>query len=140
MNVLNGPGQSYSDMLRFATRRNTASQVVQAKQSETVVDLEALQQSNQQLRNNARETGVDLYALNLQKKSLETYARTTEQYSESNNASTQENQDSVYSYDAAEVNQSLEMVQKRATGVFLYEQLSNASGQNNPHSSVNQFV
>ncbi len=61
--------QNFYDLVQQATRRNTLSHVVEATSSETPVDRDTwvgqVQQSNQELRDNARETGIELYALSM---------------------------------------------------------------------------
>ena len=84
MNDLNGVN-NYLDMVQLATMRNTLYQVTQASPAEQPLDYSQLQQSNQQLRQNARETGVELYSQVLQKQMLETYANTSENTNSTNN-------------------------------------------------------
>ncbi len=109
-------------MVQQATRYNTLSTVAQARQSGATVDVEQLQTSNQQLRNDAREVGVQLYSQQLVKQQVETYSNAS---SSNNNASSNDDTtSSVYTFDAAAVNDNLQMAQKRSLGVQLYENLN----------------
>ena len=124
MNTVAGVGNNYLDMVQMATRRNTLVHVAQASQAGTPLDVALVQSSNQQLRENARETGVELYTQNLQMRAVETYTN-----GNSNNASTNNNTDDsssgIYTFDASQVNETLQMAQRRAVGVAAYENLSN---------------
>jgi len=115
MNV-GSTNNSYLNMVQQATRYNTLSTVAQARQSGATVDVEQLQTSNQQLRNDAREVGVQLYSQQLVKQQVETYSNTS--------SSNDDTSSSVYTFDAAAVNDNLQMAQKRSLGVQLYENLN----------------
>ncbi|MCU7835908.1 MAG: hypothetical protein KZQ83_11745 [gamma proteobacterium symbiont of Taylorina sp.] len=115
---------NYLDMVHQATRRNTLTQVVDAKQSGNSVDVEKLQQSNQELRDNARETGVELYSQKLTKQAFETYAnaaQNTPDYSNTNSSSDSSESSSVYSFDAQQVNDMRQTAQKRAFAASYYD-------------------
>ncbi|MCW8930506.1 MAG: hypothetical protein OQL19_09740 [Gammaproteobacteria bacterium] len=124
MNAVDGAGVSnYLSVVQQATKRNTLSQVIDAKQSGQTVDVEQLQSSNQVLRDTARETGVVLYTQQLQKQAFETYVNTSQNNSYNTTANDDKGSD-VYTFDAAQVNDNLQTVQKRALGVAYYENLS----------------
>lgn len=140
MNVLGSTANTYLDMVHQATRRNTVTQVVEAKQSGSPVDVEQVQSSNQQLRNNARELGVELYSQNLKKQQFETYVNSAP---DNSNSSSEDKSSSVYTFDAAQVNDTLQMAQRRMLGVELYENMKNQSQPevNNPATlPVNVYV
>lgn len=122
MNIINGSSQQYVDLVQQATRRNTVTQVVDAKQNGTRVDFEQVQSSNQQIRETARETGVELYSQSLTKQAFETYVNTSSNMA-SNSTNTDNNSSNVYTFDPKEVNDTLQSAQKRAVGVALYENL-----------------
>ncbi len=137
MNTLNGVN-NYLDMVQLATMRNTLYQVTQASPAEQPLDYSQLQQSNQQLRQNARETGVELYSQVLQKQMLETYANTSENTNSTNN--TNDSSSSVYTFDAGNVNETLEMAQQRAFGVALYEHMSTSENTEFANTPTNTPV
>ena len=134
MNAVSGAGNDYLNMVQLATQRNTYTQVAEAKQSGKPVDVEQLQSSNQELRENARETGVALYTQSLQKQTFETYVNASERASDSYSSnSDNDNSSDVYTFDAARVNDALQTAQKRSFGVALYENLG--SQQERPELS-----
>ncbi|MCU7940593.1 MAG: hypothetical protein KZQ64_05500 [gamma proteobacterium symbiont of Bathyaustriella thionipta] len=59
MNTVDSSSNTYPGMLQQAARRKTVTQVVDAKQSGSPVNVEQVQLSNQQLRVDARELGVE---------------------------------------------------------------------------------
>ncbi|WP_198262904.1 hypothetical protein [sulfur-oxidizing endosymbiont of Gigantopelta aegis] len=141
MNAISGTSSDYLNLVQGATRRNTVTQVVDAKQTGKPVDVEQLQASNQQIRDSARETGVALYSQSLQKQAVETYTKASENapsYTTGSDSSSDSSSiysdtyssdnSNVYTFDAAAVNNGLQTVQKRALGVALYENLSAGSG------------
>jgi len=136
MDVLAANNQSYWDMVHTATKRNTLVQASEAKQSGTPLNVEEVQQSNQQLKDSARETGTELYGLQLTKQAFETYARTTENQSNSSDDSSDDKQE-VYSFDSKNVNEMSAMAQQRALGTALY---SNFKEQAESTHRVDYFV
>lgn len=140
MNVTDSTASTYLNMVQQASKRNTLSHVAEARQSGTAVDVEQLKSSNQQLREDSRELGVELYSQNLKKQQFETYVNSAPDYgssnSSSNNSSNNNNNDdssSVYTFDAARVNDNLQMAQRRTLGVAFYE---NMNAQNQPGSGT----
>ena len=128
MNTISSAGNNYLDMVQKATKRNTLSSVSQAQQSGQPLDTEQVQQSNQQIKDTARETGVELYSLNIQKQTVETYTNAN-----NNNTSTDNNTDddssNVYTFDASSANETVQTAQQRAVGVAVYQNLSNQAEQ-----------
>lgn len=123
MNAVGSSTNTYFDMVQQATRRNTLNHVAEARQSGASVDVEQVKSSNQQLRENSRELGVELYSQNLKKQQFETYVNNSPD--NSNTSSSDDESNSVYTFDAARVNDNLQMVQKRTMGVALYENMNN---------------
>lgn len=83
-----------------------------------------MKQSNQHIRDTARETAVELYSQQLKKQSFETYMESSQQLNEDEEEEKNSSNDSVYTYDPQTVNDSLQTAQKRALGVSLYENIS----------------
>ncbi|GEM_PF-1824285 len=120
---------TYLDLVQQATRRNTLQQVAEAQQSGQPLDVDTVKLSNQALRDSARETGVELYSQQLVKQQFETYASASANASDNSQASSNgssESSSSVWTYDAANVNEALQTAQQRALGVSVYERLYEA--------------
>ena len=137
MYSINGTGNSYVDLVQTATRRNTITQIAEAKESGTAVDVEQIQSSNQEIRDNARSVGADIYYQQTQKQALDTYINVSSQYnnnSSSEKASAESNSD-IYSYDAKKVNDAMQTAQKRAFAISVYDNIGSGDGFN-PKPSV----
>ena len=138
---------TYLDLVQQATRRNTLQQVAEAQQSGQPLDVDAVKLSNQALRDSARETGVELYSQQLVKQQFETYASASANAADNNQASTtgssqssSENSASVWTYDAANVNEALQTAQQRALGVSVYERMQEAGDNFDGYNPVNRPV
>lgn len=122
MNTINGTsGNNHQGIVQQATKRNTLTQVADAKQSGIPVDVEQIQSSNQELRNTARETGVALYSQQLQKKTFETYANVSNNNSSTTSSDENKSSNDIYNFDASKVNDALQTVQRRSFAVAAYE-------------------
>lgn len=122
MNTIDSNSQAYVNLVQKSVHANSLKQVAEAKQASEPVDTEQLQQSNQYIRDTARETGAELYSQQLQKQAFETYMESSQQLNEDEEENS--NNNSVHTYDPLAVNDSLQMAQKRALGVSLYENIS----------------
>ena len=150
MNVVNGSSaNTYLNLVQQATKRNTLTQVADAKQSGQPVNVEQLQASNQALRDSARETGVTLYSQQLQKQAFETYANTSQNVSYDTRSNDENDSSEVYTLDASKVSDAAQTVQQRTLAVAAYEKLEESRGGsqanrpdfNNPSTQpVNVYV
>ena len=142
MDAVNGSSSNtYLNLVQQATRRNTLTQVIDAKQSGNPVDVEQLQSSNQALRDTARETGVSLYSQQLQKQAVETYTNTSQNTSYDTSSDDDKNSSDVYTFDASTVNAASQTVQKRTLAVAAYINLAqNQNDQQNRSEFGNPFV
>ena len=134
---------TYLDLVQQATRRNTLQHVAEAQQSGQPLDVDAVKLSNQALRDSARETGVELYSQQLVKQQFETYASASANASDNSQTSgteSSESSSSVWTYDAANVNEALQTAQQRALGVSVYERLYEARDSFDGYNPVNRPV
>lgn len=132
MNTVSGvSSNSYLDTVMQATKRNTVSQVLDAKQSGTSVDVEKVKESNQQLQEKAKDVGVELYTRNLKMDTYETYTKGAQQASEMYGSANDDNNDSnkIESFNASNVNDARSTVQERALKVAYYENISEDASQ-----------
>ena len=134
---------NYVDMLQKATRRNTLQYVADARQSGEPVDVDSVRLSNQELRDSARETGVELYSQQLKKSQFETYVNASNNNS-SESTNSDDNTNSVSTFDASQVNSLLQTAQRRTVGVAMYENLQesrdNAGGFNPSRPGVDLYT
>jgi len=122
MNTINS---SSSDLLGFTqklVKRNTAIEIIEAKQSGTPVDKEQIQQSNQEIKDKSIDVGLATYQDNVTKSNIDIYIQSTEKAKNSSDSSDASDPD-IYTYDAKEVNDARSTVQKRAIGISLYEDI-----------------
>lgn len=124
MNTIDSNSQAYVNLVQKSVHANSLKQVAEAKKVGDPVDQEQLKQSNQHIRDTARETAVELYSQQLKKQSFETYMESSQQLNEDEEEEKNSSNDSVYTYDPQTVNDSLQTAQKRALGVSLYENIS----------------
>ncbi len=121
---------NYLNTVMQATKRNTVSQVLDAKQSGTPVDVKEIQSSNQQLQANAKDVRVELYTREVKLNTLNTYTEGAQQandmYSSGNNDN---NSSEIESFNASNVNDARQTAQERALKVAYYENISEAASQ-----------
>ena len=135
MNPVSSTNNNYVDLVQQATRRNTLEQANDSRKSGESIDVEKTQQSNQEIKDDARETGVELYTQQLVKNSFETYAETSQNnpYSTSNDDSDDESeQPDIYTFDPQTVNDALGTAQKRTLATELYDNKGSQNQSNNP--------
>ena len=113
---------SYLDTVMQATKRNTVSQVLDAKQSGTPVDVKEVQSSNQELQANAKDVRVELYTREVKLNTLDTYTESAQNTPDYSNSSDDDDDYNVYTFDAGEVNDARSTAQERALKVAVYEQ------------------
>ncbi|NOQ80432.1 MAG: hypothetical protein GQ546_13660 [Gammaproteobacteria bacterium] len=137
MNTIDSNSQAYVNLVQKSVHANSLNQVAEAKQAGDPVDVEQLHQSNQFIRDTARETGVELYSQQLKKQSFETYVESSQQLNEDEEENS--SNDLVYTYNPQVVNDSLQTAQKRALGVSLYENLSQQANNNSLQADSNSL-
>ena len=121
MNTINFSASDYVGFTQELVKRNTATEIIEAKQSGTPVDREQIQQSNQEIKDKSLHVGIAAYQANVTKNNIATYIQSTEQ---TNNSNASNNSDAeIYTYDAKEVNDARSTVQKRAIGISVYENI-----------------
>jgi len=124
MNVVNSTTSNYVGLVQKAVTRNTAQQVIDAKQSGTPINKEEIKESNQEIKDKSAQAGLAVYQANIKKQTVDTYIQSTAKandwYStDSSNSSDTDNN----SFDAQAVNQTRSTVHKRAIGISIYEQV-----------------
>jgi hypothetical protein len=130
--------QNYLNVVQQTSKRNTLTQVADAKQSGNPVDAEQLQSSNKELRASARETSVTLFSQQLQKQAFETYANTSENNTNNTDSDDEKNSSDVYTFDASKANDTLQTVQQRTLAVAAYENQSEGRSNTPDYPDLNK--
>ena len=134
MTTINSSAADYVGFVQKAVKRNTAIEVIEAKQSGTPVNKEEIQASNQAIKDKSADAGLAVYQAELKKNAVDTYIESSKEakefYSSSSNDSDDGDSSSpeIYTFDAQAVNDARETVQKRAAGIAIYENIQ--SGKN----------
>jgi len=129
MNAINSTSSSYVGLVQKAVTRNTAHQVIDAKQSGTPINKEDIQASNQEIKDKSVQTGLFVYQANIKKQNVDTYIQSTAQANEIYGSDPDNSTDTeMYSFDAQAVNEARSTVQKRAIGISVYEQVQSTKG------------
>ena len=124
MQAINSTGADYINYTQKAIKRNTATEVIDAKQSGVAIDKEAIQESNQEIKDKAVQASVSVYQSNLQKQTVDTYTQASQQAKDMySNDSNESSSTEINSFDAQAVNEARSTAQKRAIGISVYEQV-----------------
>ena len=124
MNSVNSNTSNSINLVQKAITRNTATQVIEAKQSGSPVDVDEIKQSNQQIKDDAVQIGLSSYQANIKKQTVDTYIQSTEKANDLYGTDSSDSTDTeINSFDAQAVNEARSTVQKRAIGISVYEQV-----------------
>jgi hypothetical protein len=122
MNAINSSAADYLGFTQNLVKRNTASQLIEAKQSGEPINKQQLQESNQVIKDKSVDAGLAIYQANIKSNTIDTYISASESANNSNSSSTQE-QNEINSFDASAVNEARSTAQKRAVGISVYEKV-----------------
>lgn len=129
MTQINPNASDYVGFVQKAVKRNTASEVIDAKQSGTPVNKEAIQSSNQAIRDKAQDVGLAVYQAQQKNNTLDTFVTVSQEAkdyytsSSSESATNQSDSSDIAAFDAQAVNEARSTVQKRAAGIAVYENI-----------------
>jgi len=124
MNSVNSTASNYVGLVQKTVTRNTAHQVIEAKQSGTPISKEDIKESNQEIKNKSVQTGLFAYQNNIKKQTVDTYIQSTEKANDIYGSNSSDSTDSeIDSFDAQAVNEARSTVHKRAIGISVYEQV-----------------
>ena len=122
MNTINTNASDYLGFTQKLVKRNTAIQLIDAKQSGDPINKQQLQESNQAIKDKSVDAGLAIYQTNIKKNTIDTYIQASDNANNSNSSSTQEPNE-ISSFDASAVNDARSTVQRRAVGISVYEQI-----------------
>lgn len=126
MNTINSSTADYLGFTQKLVKRNTATELVNAKQSGEPVDKEKIKQSNQEIKDNSLDASLAIYQANIKKNTVDTYIRASENADNSYSSVNQE-QSEINTFDAEAVNDARSTAQKRAIGISVYEKIQSIS-------------
>lgn len=126
MNTINSSTADYLGFTQKLVKRNTATELVNAKQSGEPVDKEKIKQSNQEIKDNSLDASLAIYQANIKKNTVDTYIRASENADNSYSSVNQE-QSEINTFDAEAVNDARSTAQKRAFGISVYEKIQSIS-------------
>lgn len=122
---MNTIGSSMSDYLGFTqklVKRNTAIEIIDAKQAGEPIDKQAIQESNQEIRENSVDASLAIYQASIKKNTLDTYIQASNN-ADYSNTTDQQDSNEINSFDASAVNDARSTAQKRAIGISVYEKI-----------------
>ena len=122
MNTINTNASDYLGFTQKLVKRNTAIQLIDAKQSDDPINKQQLQESNQAIKDKSVDAGLAIYQTNIKKNTIDTYVQASDNANNSNSSSTQEPNE-ISSFDASAVNDARSTAQRRAVGISVYEQI-----------------
>ena len=122
MNTINTNASDYLGFTQKLVKRNTAIQLIDAKQSGEPINKQQLQESNQAIKDKSVDAGLDIYQANIKKNTIDTYVQASDNANNSNSSSTPEPNE-ISSFDANAVNDARSTAQRRAVGISVYEQI-----------------
>lgn len=126
MNTINSSTADYLGFTQKLVKRNTATELINAKQSGEPVDKEKIKQSNQEIKDNSLDASLAIYQANIKKNTVDTYIRASENADNSYSSVDQE-QSEINTFDAEAVNDARSTAQKRAIGISVYEKIQSIS-------------
>lgn len=77
MNTINSSSSDYLAFTQKLVKRNTATEIIEAKQSGTPVDKDQIQQSNQEIKDKSLNASLTAYQANITKNNIDTYIQST---------------------------------------------------------------
>lgn len=122
MNTINTNASDYLGFTQKLVKRNTAIQLIDAKQSGDPINKQQLQESNQAIKDKSVDAGLAIYQTNIKKNTIDTYIQASDNANNSNSSSTPEPNE-ISSFDANAVNDARSTAQRRAVGISVYEQI-----------------
>ncbi len=122
MNTINTNASDYLGFTQKLVKRNTAIQLIDAKQSGDPINKQQLQESNQAIKDKSVDAGLAIYQTNIKKNTIDTYIQASDNANNSNSSSTAEPNE-ISSFDANAVNDARSTAQRRAVGISVYEQI-----------------
>lgn len=122
MNTINTNASDYLGFTQKLVKRNTAIQLIDAKQSGDPINKQQLQESNQAIKDKSVDAGLAIYQTNIKKNTIDTYIQASDNANNSNSSSTQ-GPNEISSFDASAVNDARSTAQRRAVGISVYEQI-----------------
>ncbi len=122
MNTINTNASDYLGFTQKLVKRNTAIQLIDAKQSGDPINRQQLNESNQAIKDELVDAVLAIYQTNIKKNTIDTYVQASDNANNSNSSSTQEPNE-ISSFDASAVNDTRSTAQKRAVGISVYEQI-----------------
>ena len=119
MNTIGHSNTNFVDVTSTALKRNIASYAIDAKKSGAELNKEQLSFSNQEIKDKSRQAAVSFTSVQQQQENIDTYLKSSQQNSEQpEKVNTETN-----TFDANEVNEVRNTVQKRAVVVDVYEKV-----------------
>lgn len=122
MNTISSNTSNYLKFTQKLVKRNSASEIIDAKQSGEPIDKQQLQESNQAIKDKSVDAGLAIYHTNIQKSMLDTYIQASNNTNNSTKNKT-ENSNEISSFDASAVNEARSTAQRRAVGISVYERV-----------------
>lgn len=122
MNTINTNASDYLGFTQKLVKRNTAIQLIDAKQSGDPINKQQLQESNQAIKDKSVDAGLAIYQTNIKKNTIDTYIQASDNANNSNSSSTPEPNE-ISSFDANAVSDARSTAQRRAVGISVYEQI-----------------
>ena len=122
MNTINTNASDYLGFTQKLVKRNTAIQLIDAKQSGDPINKQQLQESNQAIKDKSVDAGLAIYQTNIKKNTIDTYIQASDNANNSNSSSTTEPNE-ISSFDANAVNDARSTAQRRAVSISVYEQI-----------------
>lgn len=124
MTTINSTGSDYAGFVQKSIKRNTAIQVIDAKQSGDPINKDEIKESNQEIKDKSVQAGLSVYQANIKKQSVDTYIQSTEKAKDVYASDVSNSTDpEINSFDAQAVNEARATVHKRAIGISIYEQV-----------------
>jgi len=122
MNSIQSNYLDYTSFTQKIVKRHIATEVIEAKQTGSPIDVEKIRESNQAIKEKSVDVALTVYQANVKKNNIDTYIQSTNTTNSSVNSSAESAND-IYTFDAKEVNEVRSTAQKRAIGIAIYEQV-----------------
>jgi len=124
MTTINSSASDYAGLVHKAVKRNTAIEVIDAKQSGTPINKDEIRASNQEIKDKSLDLGLNVYQANIKKNSLDTYVHSSEQAKEFYSTDSDDtNNTEISSFDPQAANEARSTAQRRAVGIDIYENI-----------------
>lgn len=122
MNTIGSNTADYIGFTQKLIKRNTAIKVINAKQAGEPIDKQAIQQSNQEIKDKSIDAGLAIYQNSIKRKTLDTYIQTSNN-ADYSNTTDQQDSNEINSFDTSAVNEARAAAQKRAIGISIHERI-----------------